>query len=207
MNYKDLNDYEVLYLVKEHEEEAEQILYEKYRPLIQSLAYKYYKRAKNRGYELADFMQEGYIGLKRAIEKYEVSKDCLFYTFALLCIERQMQTVVRGLSTLKQEVLNHTLSYDYILPESDLAICDIVAGETQDNPEYLLLEKETMQRLIRFRNELPDVQAQVFELRFNGFRYSEISTLLDLSTKSVDSYLVRIRRKLKNLGWQVPTLS
>lgn len=201
MDYKHFNDYEILYLVREHQEDAEQLLYEKYRPLIQSLAYKYYKRVKNKGYEVVDFVQEGYIGLHRAIEKYSVSKNCLFYTFAMVCIERQMQVVARRLCTFKQEILNHTSSYDYVIPDLNLSISDVICDVDTMGPEDALLDEEYLKRLIQFRNDLPFVCAQVFELRWNGFHHIEIANLLDLSKKSVDSYLVRIRRRLRQRGF------
>lgn len=203
MKYKDVNDYEVLYLIGENEEDAKRIVYEKYKPIILSLAYKYYKILKHKGLELDDLIQEGYIGLNRAIERYSEQKDCLFYTFALLCIERQLQTVTRNASTLKQEILNHAISFDYEMPYTDMAISDVVEDEVMHDPIYQMIDLEYQTKLIEFQHNLPFVQARIFELRYNGFSYQEIGEFLELSKKSIDSHLVRIRKKLKACGLKV----
>lgn len=200
MNYKNTNDYEVMYLIGENKEDALTTLFDKYQPIIMELAYQYYTGMNGKGLELDDFVQEGYIGLNRAIEKYDINKNCLFYTFAKLCIERQMQTAVRNCRTKKQEVLNHAVSLDYSVPNTDLVVSDIVENIIDVNPVDYVLDLEYQKALILFEHDLPFIQSQVFELRYNGFSYEEIGLLLDLSKKSIDSHLVRIRRKLKRSG-------
>ncbi len=200
MKYRDINDYEVMYLIEENTEEAEDLLYQKYRPLILSCAHKYFKAANGRGLELEDFIQEGYVGLARAIQRYTIDKDCMFYTFALLCIDRQMQTVLRNAKSQKQEVLNNALSLDYELPSTDMIVSDVVEDQLEPNPLDLVIDLENWVQLTDFCNDLPFVQSQVFELRYHGFSYDEIGKLLDLSKKSIDSHLVRIRRKLRQSG-------
>lgn len=201
MNYKDTNDYEVLYLIGENEDVATNVIYDKYKPIIYSLANKYYKLMKGKGLELDDFIQEGYIGLDRALKNYTVFKDCLFYTFASLCIERQMQTLARNSNARKHEILNNALSLDYnISVDSDLLISDIIGNDKGIDPIDNVLEDEYQVKLINFRNDLSNVHGQIFELRYNGFNYNEISNLLGVSYKTVDSCLVRVRQNLKDLG-------
>lgn len=202
MNYKDTNDYEVMYLIGENTEEAITTLYKKYKPIIVNLAYKYYKIIDGKGLELEDFIQEGYIGLDRAIKKYSLSKNCLFYTFANLCIERQMQSVFRNYKTKKQEILNNAISFDYELPYTDMTLGDIIDDTKNCDPLDDLLDKEYETNLIVFQNELSIIQAQIFELRYNGFKYDEIAVLLGISKKSVDSHLTRIRKKLEQCGFK-----
>lgn len=202
MNYKDTNDYEVMYLIGENTEEAITTLYKKYKPIILTLAYKYYKIIDGKGLELEDFIQEGYIGLDRAIKKYSLNKNCLFYTFANLCIERQMQSVFRNYKTKKQELLNNAISFDYELPYTDMTLGDIIDDTKNCDPLDNLLDKEYETNLIVFQNELSIIQAQIFELRYNGFKYDEIAVLLGISKKSVDSHLTRIRKKLEQCGFK-----
>lgn len=206
MDYKNANDYEILYLIGENTEDARELIYQKYKPIVLSFAYKYYKILKRKGMEIDDLIQEGYIGLNRAIERYSLEKNCLFYTFATLCIERQLQTITRNASTLKQEVLNHAISLDYPLPYTDMLICDVVEDEVCLDPIQRMLDLEYETRLILFQHELPLLQAQIFELRYNGFSYDEIGELLDLSKKSIDSHLVRIRRRLKRCGLKAKSI-
>lgn len=200
MEYKNVNDYEVIYLIGENVEEARSVVYEKYKPIILALAHKYYKILKNKGLELDDLIQEGYIGLDRALKRFSSTKNCLFYTFATLCIERQLQTVARNASTKKQEVLNHAISFDYVMPHTDMMICDIVEDENKNDPFKRVMELEYQKRLIDFQHSLPMIQAQIFELRYNGFSYQEMQKILELSKKSIDGHLVRIRKKLKING-------
>lgn len=200
MNYKDTNDYEVMYLIGENTEDAVETIFQKYKPFIMITAYKYYKAMEGKGLELDDFIQEGYIGLDRAIKRYSLQKDCLFYTFATLCIERQMQTVIRNFLTKKQEILNNAVSLECVLPYTDMIVGDVVDEKEELDPLENILDIEQQNELIMFLHELPFIQAQVFELRYNGFSYEEIGILLELTKKSIDSHLVRIRRKLRNTG-------
>ena len=87
--YKNINDYEQLYLIRENDEEAKEIIFRKYKPIIISIANKYYDNLKDKC-ELQDLIQEGYIGLSRAIDSYSENCNALFYTFACICISRQI---------------------------------------------------------------------------------------------------------------------
>ena len=79
---KEYNDYELLYMISENNEEAEEILYNKYRPIVEMKASRYLKVGKKLGLESNDLIQEGLVGLNDAIKKYDNQKDTLFYSFA-----------------------------------------------------------------------------------------------------------------------------
>ena len=200
MDYKNINDYEILYLIEENMEDAQVLLYNKYRPLILSIANKYFKIIEGCSLEMEDLTQDGYIGLDRAIKKYSTNRNCLFYTFAILCIERQMQTAIRNQQNNKNNILNNAVSLENTLPLSDMVIGDTLEDNSIIDPLNFILQKEKEIKLIHFQHDLSIVQAQVFQLRYQGFTYNEIAQLLDLSKKSVDSHLVRIRQKLRNSG-------
>lgn len=196
MNYKDVNDYEMLYLIGEKDEEAERILFGKYRNLIMKIAPKYLAFIQNRGGDFDDLVQEGYIGLYSAIKNYQASTNTLFYTFAHVCIERQMVTYCKKLSTNKNEVLNYSYSLDITLDDVRDPLVESIASAEKDPLESVVI-LDCIQRIIEFKNQLPDDVACVFELRMNGFTYQEIARLLDFSKSKVDSIMCRIRSRVQ----------
>ncbi len=197
MDYKNVNDYEMLYLIGEKDERAEKILYAKYKNLIMKVAPKYLSFASSRGAELDDLVQEGFLGLYSAIKNYRPENQVLFYTFALVCIERQLSTYCKRLSSMRQEVLNHSYSLDIQFDDVRDPFAECIAS-SEDGPYENLLFSDYVLQILDFKNNLPKDIALVFELRLNGFRYQEISTLLDIPKRKVDSALSHIRTKLKN---------
>ena len=114
MNYKDLNDYELVSYVM-NSEEATDVLFEKYRPLIYSIAKKMYNENQNIGLELNDLVSEGMIGFSIALNTYNEHKDTLFFTYAKKCIESKMYTLIKSSTRLKHQVLNSSISYSFFL--------------------------------------------------------------------------------------------
>ena len=103
--YKDHNDYELLYLVSENNEDAKEIFFDKYKSIVELKAKKLYPYVMNKGYELNDLIQEGMIGLSQAINDYKEQKNVQFSTFASICIERQIMTFVRDVTRQKHIIL------------------------------------------------------------------------------------------------------
>jgi len=199
LEYKDVNDYEMLYLIGEADEEAERILFGKYRNLILKLAPKYMAFIQNRGGDFDDLVQEGYIGLYSAIKNYHPENNTLFYTFARVCIERQMATYCRRLSTNKHAALNYSYSLDITPDDVRDPFVEVIAS-SDDDPYQTIAVDDSVQYILEFKNSLPDDVACVFELRMNGFTYREISILLDIKKSQIDSMLCRIRTKLAQFG-------
>ena len=199
MQYKEYNDNELLYYVKESNEEASEIIFKKYEPLIISLAKKMYPYCKNNGLEMSDLIQEGRMGLNKAIIHYEESKDKLFYTFARKCIERMMLSLVVSSSRQKHKILNESLSLEFT-EEEGLGNLESVISDSSYNPEEKILtienEKEFMEKI---KDILTDTESKVFDLKLSGFNYKEIASILDKSPKSIDNTLQRIKGKIKKI--------
>ncbi|MDD4035945.1 MAG: sigma-70 family RNA polymerase sigma factor [Bacilli bacterium] len=197
-NYKEYNDYELIYLIREGNEEANNILYKKYKPVIELKARKYYRSALNKGLDYNDLVQEGMIGLSEALRDFNNHKDVKLSTFASLCIERQISTAVTKASRKKHMVLNESISYDFINDDDDKPLIDYLAEEKEGNPlEYFVDREEWNETFEKIRNELTDFEYQVLELKINNFNYNEIATILDKTPKSIDNALQRIKRKTK----------
>lgn len=198
MNYKNVNDYETLYLIGENDEESMNQLFKKYRPVIISIAKKYYSKMNYHCGELEDFIQEGYIGLDRAIKSFGEYRNVLFYTFSVICIERQIKSYCRSFLSLKNEHINNALSMDLELEENFRLLDSFRDDSVSANPDLYIEETTVLNDLIRFKNSLSWKQGLIFELRYNGFKYKEISRLLDIPISTVDNCLHICRKKLSN---------
>lgn len=185
MDYKDYNDYELIYMVRENDEDNCDILFNKYYGIVKKIASKYFSYIKGRGADFDDLIQEGYIGFNSAINSFRENLDCSFYTFTCLCIERQIKTFCRGLGVCKNEILNQALMTDY----------DSIS-ESYPSTERIDDDSFSESKFIYYKNLLSYKNSLVFELRYNGFTYKEISCLLDISVNTVDSRLCKIRKIL-----------
>lgn len=199
MNYRDINDYEVLYMVSDNDEVALNLLFDKYRPIVLSLVKRFYKKGKKLGLDYQDLIQEANIGLMKAIRNFKQSNNTLFYTFASLCVERELSLCIKRNDRIKNYSLNYSVSLDAKILDQDLCISDIIVDEDNLGPDEAVLIDEILTKTIHFKNSLLPFQACVFELRYNGFSYKEIATLLDVKCKDVDNALYRIKNKLNKL--------
>lgn len=197
-NYKEYNDYELLYLVSEGNEEANEILYDKYKSVAELKAKKYYKYASTKGLDFNDLVQEGMIGFSEALRSYKNEKDVKLSTFASLCIERQISSAIMTANRNKHRILNDSISLDYISSDDEKPLMEFISEDKEINPlEHIIdkeCEKETYQKI---RESLTDFENQVLQLRINNFNYKEIAVILDRPVKSIDNTLQRIKNKVR----------
>lgn len=187
MDYKELNDYEVVYMVRENDDEAREVIFDKYIPIVKKIASNHLKYGKSVGVDFDDLVQEGLIALNKAIDKYNDLEGCLFYTFACVCVERRILTYCRCMGNFKHYSLNSALSEEFLYSLSDERTPEAYYDE-------ICLEKD----FIRFKNLFDFDESCIFELRYNGFSYKEISRLLDVPIHSIDGILYKIRKILRN---------
>ena len=192
MNYKDINDYELIYEIRENSEDSYNLLIKKYTSLIRKLADDYYKKSKSIKVEYDDLVQEGFYGLLQALDNYDESSS-LFYTFASLCIKREMERLIKSYSRNKQMVLNSAISINKpIDSEEDTFLEDVIPSK--ENIEDYIISEIDSKRLYNLKNEMPLEMACIYELRINKFTNIEISELLDLPKKKVEKYVYRIKK-------------
>lgn len=188
MNY---NDFELVSLAREHNEEATGTLYEKYKPIVLRKANDLYGRVSRYGLELNDLIQEGYIGLDNAINNYNENDNTSFYTFASLCVERQIMSFLRMVNTKKHRALNEAINLDdnmqYLFRDSVDIEKDFIKGENY---------KDIIEKL---REKLSDSERIVFDYRMNGYSVSEIADKTKKSSKVIYNTLDRIKIKFRNL--------
>ena len=194
MNYRDFNDYELINLISENNEDAHNILIKKYEPLINKIASKMIYFCKGTGIDKSDLIQEGMIGLNHAINQYHEQKNILFYTYAKSCIERKMISVVIAAKRNKNKILNESISYD----DEDNSLIKVLK-DSSPNPEEVVISADIKENLIgQAKNNLTDFENQVFDLLILGFKYKEISLMLNKDQKSIDNAIQRIKSKLKS---------
>lgn len=197
MDYRDYNDNELLLYISENNEEASSIMFEKYTPLIITIANKMYKYCPNSGLEISDLIQEGMLGLNSAILSYNEENENVFYTFARKCIERKMISLMVAANRQKHRLLNESLSLNDTL-DNDIFELEEHLGDNSYNPEYRLFEHETEEELINgFKKNLTELEEEVFLLKIGGLNYKEIAEVLDKEPKTIDNALQRIKIKLK----------
>lgn len=198
VNYEEYNDYELLAYICENNEEANDIIFRKYEPLIHSTARKYYNYCKNTGFQLNDLIQEGMLALNKAINKFDEQKEVLFYTFAKLCIERSIIGFVIRSIRGKSKPLNNYISLELLSEENNKL--NKIIFQSNLTPEEIIIDKENEVDLNkRIKKLLTPFEKKVFELKLKGYTYDEISKVLNRSKKSIDGTLHRVRLKAKKV--------
>ena len=196
MDYKNFNDYELLYYIADKNEDANNIIIEKYKPLINKIATKMLPYCKNNGLDKNDLIQEGMIGLNHAIDKYQEQEDTLFYTYAKTCIERKIISVVVSSNRNKNKILNESISYD----DEENSLLRILK-DSSPNPEEIILDAESEEKFIsKVRETLTDFENQVFDLLVSGLKYKEIAEILEKDEKAIDNAIQRIKAKIKKVN-------
>ena len=190
MTYKNYNDYELMYLISENNEDAYQTIFEKYQPLVFKEAIKYIFLSKKLGISEEDLIEEGKVGLYKAIEGY--NNEVEFFTFASICIKRSIFKLLKKSSTYKQKILNEAIDINHDNDDS------IYYQEEKDKDIVQnLINEEFESKITKFKHKLNEQDSTIFELKYNGFTYKEISEILNLDKKYIDNRLLSIRNKLK----------
>lgn len=172
--------------VKGGSEAAFEEMTARYRGLISLIAGRY----SAAGFDHADFMQEGLMALLSACKSYDNRENkASFKNFAGVCISNRFLSVIRSSGA------KSVIPFDKIVPIEDLELSD----SNKSNPETLIIEQENSRDFARLiKDRLSPLEIKVLKLYLDGKPYGEIAKLLDVSSKSVDNALQRIRRKLKN---------
>ena len=200
MDYRDLNDNELVYLCAENNEDAINLIVNKYKNCILMILKEYLKEYNIIGVEVADLYQEGLIGLMHAIHSYNPTRDVLFYTYANACIRTSLMSAIRQTFRQKNRILNYSYSLDKIFEDSGDNFYEILKDESYE-PNKLHLSSEDENELInKLKSKLSKSELAIFELRLKGLSNGEIASLIDKDTKYIENSLFRIKRKYKELN-------
>ncbi len=200
-NLKDMSDEELVKLIKEdNNKEALEFLLSKYKDLVNMKVGKYFII----GAEREDMVQEGMIGLYKAVQNFEKEKQSSFKSFANMCIERQMITAIKTSNRQKHMPLNSYLSLNVSAGDDEdngKDLMDIFNANLIEDPLDTITKKEYYENIeSTIDKSLSDFEKQVLKRFIKGESYEQIATRLDTQVKSVDNAIQRIRKKaIKNI--------
>lgn len=197
-NYEQASDEELIEQLRDGENAVMDYIMDKYKFLVRSKAQAMYIL----GADTEDLIQEGMIGLFKAVRDYDCGRDASFYTFADLCVSRQMYTAVQASRRKKHAPLNTYVSLygERKEMEEGTALQEILSTGQGSDPESLFLDKERMEYLEgEIQRELSTFEKQVLDLYLTGMTYSQIAKVLGKEEKSTDNALQRVKSKMKKI--------
>lgn len=198
-DYEQVTDEELIDRLRDGEEQITDYIMDKYKHLVRSKAGTMYILGADRD----DLIQEGMIGLFKAIRDYDCGRDASFFTFAELCISRQMYSAVQAAGRMKHIPLNSYISLygngSQRGGEEENGILSMLADHGL-NPEDLVIDKESVELLEkRMEQELSSFEKQVLDLYMTGMSYTQIAKVLGRDEKSTDNALQRLRGKIRKM--------
>lgn len=194
--FHDLDDEDIVAFAKDGDELALEYLIQKYKNFVRAKARSYFLIGADR----EDIIQEGMIGLYKAIRDFRADKLASFRAFAELCITRQIITAIKTATRQKHIPLNSYVSLNRPIydEESDRTLMDIIAGNKVSDPEELVISREEFADIESKMSEfLSELEWNVLMYYLEGKSYQEIAEQLSRHVKSIDNALQRVKRKLE----------
>ena len=193
--YKQMTDEQLIEKLREGDSGIIDYLMEKYKNTVRKEANAMYLL----GGENDDLIQEGMIGLFKAVQDYDLKQGASFFSFAKLCITRQMYSAIEASRRKKHGPLNSYVSF-YEQGEDESSLADTMEAGGESNPEELFVSREYVRILQnRLEESLSDLESRVLYLHLMGTDYKTIARLLDKSPKTVDNALQRIKNKTEKI--------
>jgi RNA polymerase sporulation-specific sigma factor len=189
-----MSDEELCALARLGSRDAEELLVIRYTRLVRACARPYFLA----GGDGEDLIQEGLLGLIKAIREFSPERSASFRTYARLCIRHRLYSAIRAASRNKHIPLNDYVPFEQPLfdPDTD-PVASYALCRDQDNPEELVIGQEKLRELTNsLKGLFSSFESKVLELYLEGLTYSEIAERLSKQPKSVDNAVQRIRKKL-----------
>lgn len=195
--YETMKDEQLIRKLRDGETAITDFIMDKYKFMVRKKARAMYLL----GGENDDLIQEGMIGLFKAVRDYDLEQETSFYSFAELCVSRQMYTAIKNSQRQKHMPLNSYVSLyetDGVTEEGKQApLIEMLQTAKDNNPEELFLDKEYFQMMEQtLKDKLSTLENRVLYLHLMGEDYRTIAKLLDKSPKSIDNALQRIKQKI-----------
>ena len=195
-DYLELTDEKLVNLAQGGDEIAEEFLIRKYKDVVRSKAHLYFMV----GADSEDIVQEGMIGIFKAIRSYNKTRQASFHTFAEICINRQIITAIKRATRLKHSPLNTSVSLNKPLSEAepDTTLEETLSSNSNTDPEALFLLKEDMGYIEGNGTEIfSDLELSVWNEYLKGRSYLQIAETMGRSPKAIDNAIQRTKRKLE----------
>lgn len=193
--YEQKTDEQLIRMLRKGDTAITDYIMEKYKNLVRKEANAMYLL----GGENDDLIQEGMIGLFKAVQNYDLAQETSFYNFARLCITRQMYSAIEASKRKKHSPLNSYISL-YEKTGEKGPLIDTMEAAKESNPEELLVSREYVELLQnKLMENLSDLENRVLYLHLLGTDYKTIARLLDKSPKTIDNALQRIKSKMEKI--------
>ncbi len=189
-------DEELLTRIREGDGEAELKLYERYKQLVRSRAHSYFLI----GADHEDLVQEGMLGLYKAVCEYDESKAASFKSFAELCVTRQILSAIKNATRKKHTPLNHYVSLNSspVTENGELTLLDSIRSLRVADPEEVVIGRENFEQLMQYLEKtLSPMERRVLGLYLDGLSYPQIAARIGKPLKSVDNAMQRVKHKLE----------
>lgn len=196
----EFSDEEILNLALADNEDAKNIIYEKFKYIVEIMLRKYHNIALKMGLDLNELEQEAYYAFSDALSSFRDDKNAKLATFISICIDRRLKKIIRKSSGEKAKVLNNTYSLDYDYNEDGTTLKDCLSDASQNDPLYNLTAKENYEELLtKIKTNLSSSEYEVFSYIVNDFDYLTIAELTNRNPKQVDNTIQRIKHKIRDI--------
>ncbi len=195
-NYETLSDEDLLSLHRAGDARAEEALYARYKQIVRSKARTYFLIGADR----EDIIQEGMIGLYKAVVDYQFDKNASFRSFAELCITRQIISAIKAATRKKHVPLNTYISFNRPAYESEneRPLIDVLTSTRISDPEEVLIGRENYAAVAdSIEHSLSRLERDTLGLYLYGYSYQQIADHLQVTSKSVDNAIQRVKKKLE----------
>jgi RNA polymerase sigma-H factor len=194
---RELEDLQLVMRVRNGDEGAREQLIRRYTGFVRMKASSYFLA----GGESEDLVQEGLIGLWKAVRDFRSDKETSFRSFAELCVTRQIITAIKSATRYKHQALNNYVSFSHTPagqdPDSDCTLGDALPGSHVDEPSVQVISTEELQSLVFcLGGGLSSLEANALRLYLEGNSYEQMAEELGCDTKTIDNALQRVKRKI-----------
>ena len=194
----ELQDNELLNNLSEKSDEARDVLYDKYKYIVDIIMNKYKRSAYYLSVDMQELRQEALLGFSDALYSYNDDKGCNLPTFISLCVERRVSNYLRKYNTVKMQTIHDMLSLDTMVAE-DISLIDVIK-DNGNSPEEKIVEDEDTKALIeKIKELLTEREMEIYKLLLNNFSYDDICKILNINSNQLSSTVYRMRQKLKDL--------
>lgn len=196
-----ISDHELMYLVRENDEEAWSMILKRYERLIYMIMHKHMHVIKTLRIDRDDVFQEGNLGLYDAILNYQDHLCMPLYPFAKVCIERRIQSLFRKHSSQSYQILRTALSLDQAINEDDqMYLCDVIPSppSLKEPHQYVntLVLEEKIEHVL---SKCTSLEREIFDYRMQGYPYQWIAKTCDIKSKTIDNTMSKIKKALRQV--------
>jgi RNA polymerase sporulation-specific sigma factor len=198
MDLKSISDDELINLINEEDENAKNIVFDKYKYIIDIILKKYEPITKDLQMDKNELYSEALYGFSDGIHNYVQEKDASLPTFITLCVTRRITNYIRKCKTQKNMSIKSSYSFDYVYDKYGMTLSDIVSDKYESDPLIKITNKESYDELNnKIKGILSEFEYQVFLYMLSDLNYNDIAIILNKEPKQIDNTMQRIKNKIK----------